>query len=159
MVQYFEDIKVGGPPRESSESYKVNAEEIKRFAAEFDPMPFHLDEEAATQSAMGALCASGMHTIALGLKLAHNMPRREEHGRAVLAGLGWDEVRFSAPLFVGDEIRVRAWVCDKRPSKTKADRGIVKTRIEIFKQDGTVVASYTTASLIARRTPVGGSDT
>ena len=153
MPQYFEDIVVDAPPRESTESYKVSAEEIKRFAAEFDPMPFHLDEEAAAQSAMGALCASGMHTIALALKLAHKMSQNTDHGRAVLAGLGWDEVRFTAPVFVDDELRVRAWVCDKRPSQSKADRGIVRTRIEIFKQDGTVVAHYTAASLIRRRPP------
>ena len=150
-MQYFEDVNVGGPPQESTQSYRVSAEEIKRFAAEFDPMPFHLDEEAGAKSAMGALCASGMHTIALALKLAHGMSEDKGKGRAVLAGLGWDEVRFSAPLFVDDEIRVRAGVREKRLSKSKPDRGIVRTKIEIFKTDGTVVASYTTASLVRCR--------
>jgi len=80
---YFEDIPLH-ETRESTATHLVTADEIKNFAGEWDPMPFHVDEEVAKLTPMGKLFASGVHSIAISVRLGHTMMDREI---AVLAGL------------------------------------------------------------------------
>lgn len=147
---YYEDIVIGTRVV-GEETYAVTADEIKSFAGEWDPMPFHLDEELAKQSPMGRLFASSIHTIAVAVKLSHRLHRDE---MAVVAGLGWDEVRFPLPVCVNDRLRVEAEVVSKRESRSKPDRGICVNQLSVFNQDGQLVAEIKIASLVSRHPPL-----
>lgn len=147
--QYFEDIEIG-VVRDHGPGRVVDAEEIKRFALEFDPMPFHVDEAAAEASVLGRLCASSVHVLAIGSQLAHE-GQGGEMEMAVLSGLGWDEVRLVSPLFAGDHVRARSWVAEKRASGSRPDCGIVTMMNEIVRAEGSLVASYKITVLVERR--------
>ena len=145
-MKYFEDYEV-------DESFEyganvVSAEEIMALARQYDPQPFHLDLAAAAASVFGGLTASGFHTVAIQGALMHSSP---EAGAAVIAGLGWDEVRFSNPVRVGDTLSVRFTCLDTRPSASKPDRGIVRNRVEVLNQDDQVVLSSVHNMLMRRR--------
>ena len=146
-VKYFEDFEVG----ESFEhgAYVVSAEEIMAFARQYDPQPFHLDLAAAAASVFGGLTASGFHTVAIQGALIHSSP---EAGAALIAGLGWDEVRFSNPVRVGDTLSVRFTCLETRPSASRPDRGIVRNKVEVLNQDGQIVLS-SVHNLLMRRRP------
>lgn len=148
-MQFYEDITVGNRIV-GEETYAVTAEEIKSFAGKWDPMPFHLDEEAAKQSPLGRLFASSIHTIAIAVQLSHRLHR---DSMAVVAGLGWDEVRFPLPVCPGDQLRVEAEVVSKRESASKPDRGICVNQLSVFNQDGLLVAQINIASLVLKRQP------
>lgn len=148
-MEYFEDIEIGAR-RDHGPGRVVTAQEIKRFAAEFDPMPFHLDEEAAKASVLGGLCASSVHVLALGSQLSHE-GQSEADQMAVLSALGWDAVRLRSPLYAGDHIRVESVVESKRASKSRPEAGIVTMRSEIRRTDRSLVASYTVSVLVERR--------
>lgn len=141
---YFEDI-ILHEIRQSVATHPVTAEEIKRFAGEWDPMPFHIDEEVAKLTPMGKLFASGAHNIAISIKLSHTMMERPV---AAIAGLGWQDVRFPLPVFAGDVLRLRTEVVDKRESQSKPDRGIVTTLITLLNQDDAVVTEYKILTLV-----------
>ena len=68
MVEWFDDLKVG--MRFKSEAVMVSKDDIIRFAREYDPQPFHLDDEAAKKTVLGGLAASGWHTAAIAMRLA-----------------------------------------------------------------------------------------
>jgi acyl dehydratase len=129
-VKYFEDYTVS----ESFEqgAYRVTADEIMAFARQYDPQPFHLDLEAAAASVFGGLTASGFHIVAIQGPLVHSSP---EADAAVMAGLGWDEVRFQNPARVGDTLSARFTCIEARPSASKPDRGIVRNNVEVLNQD------------------------
>ena len=146
-MQYYEDFQVN-IPRTSEQDYKVTKEAIIAFASEWDPVPFHLDEEVAKASPLGKLFASSIHTVAIGVKLAHTMMEGEA---AIVAGLGWDELRFLIPVCVGDCLRVRSQVFSKRVSKSQPGRGILVALNEVLNQEGDVVASYKMSSMVLRR--------
>jgi len=150
-MRFFEDIDLEAV-QESGLSAPISAGQIKRFAAEFDPMPFHLDEEAAKASPMGGLCASSVHVLALATKLSHEL--RSAGGAAelaVLGGLGWDDIRFEAPLLAGDRVRVRTSIAGARTSRSRPGMGIVTTRVEMLREDGARIAGMCVATLVARR--------
>lgn len=144
---YFEDI-ILHERRESSATHKVTAEDIKRYASEWDPMPFHLDEAVAALTPMGKLFASGAHNIAISIKLSHTMMERQV---AAIAGLGWQDVRFPLPVFAGDELRLRTEIVDKRLSQSKPDRGIVTTQMSLLNQEGSVVTEYKILTMVLCR--------
>ncbi len=130
-------------------AYVVKADEIMAFARQYDPQPFHLDLAAAAASVFGGLTASGFHTVAMQGALMHSSP---EAGAAILAGLGWDEVRFSNPVRVEDTLSVRSTCVETRPSESKPDRGIVRNKVELMNQEGQVVLS-SVHNLLMRRRP------
>lgn len=146
-MRYFDDIQVGRRV-EGSDSYTLGADEIKTFAGQWDPMPFHIDETAAQQSPLGVLFASSIHTVAIGVRLSHSI---QQEPLAVVAGLGWDEVRFHVPVCAGDTLRVAAEIVDKRASRSKPDRGICVTRIELYNQRDELAVEYKIASLLMTR--------
>lgn len=148
-VEYYEDISLE-VMRDHGPGRVVTAEEIKRFASEFDPMPFHLDEEAARASVLGGLCASSVHVLALGSQLAHESQGGEGE-MAVISGLGWDEVRLRSPLYAGDHIRAQSCVESKRESGSRPDCGIVTMRNEILRADGGIIATYKISVLVEKR--------
>ena len=146
---WWEDMEVGSV-RELG-SVQPSLQQIKDFAAQFDPQPFHLDEEAAARSVFGALCASGWHTCAMAMRLFFDefLP-----GSGALSP-GVDELRWRAPVRPGDTLHVRVTVEEARISKSKPDRGVIKTVVEVFNQTDAVVMSFRAANFIMTRAALG----
>ncbi|MCB1616188.1 MAG: MaoC family dehydratase [Pseudomonadales bacterium] len=142
---YFEDIELNRPVE--SRAIELSKEEIIRFATEWDPQPFHIDEEAANQWPLG-LTASGLHTIAVSVRLNTELGKEPS---AVIAGLGWDELRLPRPVFPGDSLRVRSAAIAKRESRSKPDRGIVQSLVEVLNQRDEVVLSYKVSAMMMRK--------
>lgn len=143
---YFDDMPVGF--RFSTGAQTLTADDIKRFAQEWDPQPFHLDEEAAKASPFGALIASGFHTLLVSFKLSVETNVWSESS---MGGPGLKEVRWLKPVFVGDTLRVEAEVLEARVSQSKPDRGIVEIRNDILNQSDELVAQYQGTHILARR--------
>ena len=142
---YLEDLHVG--QRFESATLAVTADEIKAFARQFDPQPFHLDENAAARSLLGGLAASGWHTAALTTRLLVG-------GGAPIAGgvIGAGvEVRWPRPVRPGDELQVVSEVLEITPSRSKSDRGIAVLRSETRNQRGEVVQVLTSKLMVPRR--------
>jgi acyl dehydratase len=127
--RYLEDFAVG--QTFGSGRLRVDGERIKSFAAEFDPQPFHLDEEAARPTMFRGLAASGWHTAALTMRLLVESEIRPAGG---IVGAGFDELRWPRPVRPGDELRVQTEVLEVRPSKTRPDQGIIKARMTTLNQ-------------------------
>lgn len=144
---YFEDLSVG--QTFGTGTVTVEPETLKAFAAEFDPQPFHLDEDAARASVFGGLVASGWHTAALTMKLLVGGELQVVGG---LIGLGAEELRWPRPVHPGDVLRVRCEVLGVRPSKSQPDRGLVRVRNTTLNQDGQPVMVQV-VTLIAPRRP------
>jgi acyl dehydratase len=143
---YFEDFPPGDV-RESP-SRGVTHDEIVAFARQYDPQPFHLDDEAATRSIYGGLLASGWHTCALYMRLMWETFLKDT---ASLGSPGVDEIRWVKPVRPGDTLRVRFTVVEATPSRSKPDRGIVRSLSEVFNQHGEVVMTMRGLGLFARR--------
>ena len=142
---YFEDAEIGtvctAGPR------LVTKDEIIHFAKQYDPAPRHIDEEAAARSIFGGLTASSAHTFAMSISLT---PRLQPRLR-VLAGMGWDELRLPNPVRPGDELDLETTVLEKRESKSKSDRGIVRNQIRLRNQRREIVLQAISTILVARR--------
>lgn len=141
--RYFEDYVVGtsceyGPVR-------VDETEAIRFAEQFDPQPFHVDGNAAATGPFGGLTASGWYTCALMMRLL------AEHYLSAASSLGSpgiDELRWLLPVRPGDELVLRTTVENRRVSRSKPDRGLVSTRVELVNQAGDVVLRLLALNLI-----------
>jgi acyl dehydratase len=144
--QYLEDFTVG--QIFESARLRVDREAIIAFARQFDPQPYHLDEEAARNSVFGGLAASGWHTAALTMRLLVESDFRPAGG---ILGVGFDELSWPRPVRPGDELQTRSEVLDVRPSKSRPDRGLVRVRTTTFNQNGEAVQIYTGNLLVPRR--------
>src|SRR6202040_1353575 len=114
MIEWFDDLALG--MRFKTGEVTVTTEDIKRFAAEFDPQPFHLDETAAERTMFKGLAASGWHTAAISMRLTVEV---RPFGPHPLLGLGVDELRWLAPVRPGDALHVEGQVIELTPSRTK----------------------------------------
>ena len=132
---YLEDLHVG--QTFATGSITVTAEAIKAFAREYDPQPFHLDEAAAQASLFGGLAASGWHTAALSM-------------RPPAIGVG-GETTWPRPTRPGDTLTVHIEVLEITPSKSRPDRGMVRTRNETRNQHGEPVQITTLGIVVWRR--------
>jgi acyl dehydratase len=143
---YFEDF----PPGDVRESpaRTVTREEMLAFARQFDPQPFHTDEAAARQTIYGGLIASGWHTIAIYMRLMWDSYLKDT---ASLGSPGVDEVRWLKPVRPGDTLRARFTVLEAVPSRSKPDRGLVRSLSEVFNQHGEVVMTLRGLGLFGRR--------
>jgi acyl dehydratase len=128
-------------------SHVLHVDEIKRFAAEFDPQPFHLDEESATTSPLAGLAASGWHTAAVTMRLLVDGGAPISGG---IIGLG-GEISWPKPTRPGDELHVVSEVMEIIPSRSKPDRGIVVLRSETRNQRGEVVQVLTSRLMVPRK--------
>ena len=144
--QYLEDFAVG--QTFGSGRLRLDKDRIKSFAAEFDPQPFHLDEEAARDTIFRGLAASGWHTAALTMRLLVESELRPAGG---IVGAGFDEFRWPQPVRPGDELRVESEVLAVRPSKSRPDRGLIKVRTTTLNQDGEAVQIHVGNLLVPRR--------
>ena len=147
--RYLEDFTVG--QTFASGRLKVEAAEIKAFAAAFDPQPFHLDEAAARRSLVGELIASGWHTAALTMRLLVESDLQPAGG---LIGAGLDEFRWPLPVRPGDELRVESEILDVRPSRSRPEQGFIKIRTTTLNQRGEPVQIYVGNLLVPRRPAV-----
>ena len=142
---YLDDLKIG--QRFTSGTLALDAEQIKTFAREYDPQPFHLDEAAAENSIFKGLAASGWHTAALTMRLlvSGGLPLA---GGSVGAG---GEIAWPRPTRPGDILQVESEVVAVTPSRSRPDRGIVTVRSETKNQRGEVVQVLTAKLMVPRR--------
>lgn len=148
--QYLEDLAVG--QKYGSNSRRIDIDAIKRFAAEFDPQPFHLDEHAAAESFFQGLAASGWHTAALTMRLVVDSDFNPAGG---LIGASLDELRWPRPTRPGDVLSVESEVLELRPSRSQPDRGLAKVRVTTRNQHHEAVQVYVVNLVVRRRDPRG----
>jgi acyl dehydratase len=146
-LRYFEDFAVG--QKFGSEARLVEAAEIKAFAAQFDPQPFHLDEAAGRDSLFGGLAASGWHTAAMTMAVIARYVVADE--QAGLGSPGIDELRWLKPVYPGDTLHVRSTIVDKTPSRSKPEIGSFRSATTVTNQDEVPVLTFTSIVLIRRR--------
>ena len=147
---YLDDFQVG--QRFASGTHLIDTAQIKAFARQFDPQPFHLDEEAAKGSLFGGLVASGWHTAAVTMRLL------VESGMPVaggLIGMG-GEMSWPRPTRPGDVLHVVSEIMEVTPSRSRADRGTVRMHSETRNQRDEVVQILDAKLLVPRRLPAAG---
>jgi acyl dehydratase len=150
--RYLEDLQVGEAWEYSPRT--VSREEILAFAREFDPQPFHVDEDAARRSHFGGLVASGWHTAALCHRMViDGLPADAES----LGSPGVDELRWLRPVRPGDTLRLRVECLETKPSRSRPDRGVARFRYDLRNQAGETVMTMTGLALFGRRPPGAGA--
>ncbi len=147
---FFEDLEIGNV--EEFGQKHVDREEVIAFARDFDPQPFHLDDEAAKMSPFGKLCASGWHTSAMTMRMI--VDNLSGKGMAGMGSPGLDMLRWRRPVFPGDVLRVRSTVVEKSDKPNRPEIGLMKSKTEVINQDDIVVMEMVTNVMILRRTPL-----
>jgi acyl dehydratase len=144
--RYFEDYKEGVVYEYGH--ITVTEAEILNFARAFDPQPIHVDPEFAAAGPFHGLIASGWHTGALMMRLFadHYLSRV-----ASLASPGIDELRWPAPLRPGDSVRMRVTTVETRRSRSKPDRGLVRSQVALITQNDETVLTLTAMNLLRAR--------
>jgi acyl dehydratase len=144
-IYYLDDLQPG--QRFVSGTHTVDKTQILSFAREYDPQPFHLDEQAAREHVFGGLAASGWHTASLTMRLL-------VEGGAPIAGgiLGvGGEITWSRPLRPGDTIQAHTEIVDVTPSRSRPDRGIATVRTETRNQHVDVLQTLVAKHIVPRR--------
>jgi acyl dehydratase len=144
--RYLEDFAAG--QTFASGRLRVEKERIKSFAAEFDPQPFHFDEQAARNSVFQGLAASGWHTAALTMRLLVESEFKPAGG---IIGGGFDEFRWPRPVRPGDELHLEIEVLETRPSKSRPDQGLIKVRTTTLNQNDEAVQVNVGNLIVPRR--------
>jgi len=144
---YLDDLRVG--QRFAGGSHAVDAAQIKAFARQFDPQPFHLDDEAAKSTLFAGLAASGWHTAAITMRLL------VEGGAPIAGGVigAGGEIGWPRPTRPGDILRVESEVLEITPSRSRPDRGMITLRTETRNQRDEVVQVLTAKVVVPRRVP------
>jgi acyl dehydratase len=145
---YWEDMPVGST--RDLGTITPTAEEIVAFATQFDPQPFHLDEEAAKASVFGGLCASGWHTCAMAMRLMVTNFLLEASSQG---SPGLENIKWLKPVFPGDTLRLQHTVVESRPMTKRLDVGLVRTVWAMFNQRGEQVLHMEGYGMFRRRTP------
>jgi acyl dehydratase len=145
-VQYFEDYAVGQIYH--SGRHRIDKAQIVAFAEQFDPQPYHLDDEAAKKSPFKGLAASGWHTAAITMRLLVEGEFKPAGG---ILGVGFDQLSWPRPVRPGDELRVTSEVLELRPSKSRADRGLVRAQNTTLNQNDEPVQIFTANLIVPRR--------
>jgi acyl dehydratase len=148
QLLYLDDLAVG--QRFVSGTYRMEAERMKAFAAEFDPQPFHVDEEAARSTIFQGLAASGWYTAAVAMRLLVGSGLHIVNG---LVGLG-GEIAWPRPTRAGDTLRVESEILEIKPSRSKPNQGIVTIRSTTLNQNDEPVQVFTARILVFKRPEV-----
>ncbi|MGH8765985.1 MAG: MaoC family dehydratase [Burkholderiales bacterium] len=143
---YWEDLQDAGSVEIGSHTF--TEEEIIAFARQFDPQPFHVDPQAAKKSFFKGLIASGWHTCAIAMRL---MVDKYVNQSASLGSPGLDNIRWVAPVRVGDTITYRRTTTAARVSESKPDIGLLQSRWEATNQRGEVVMTMEGWGMFRRR--------
>lgn len=144
--RYFEDYVPGFEGTYGT--ITVDAKEMVEFAKKFDPQDMHVHPEKATSGAFGGLIASGWHTCGMMMRLY------AEHYLSPVSSIaspGLDELRWLRPVRPGDALRIRVRILEANRSRSKPDRGMVRTRVEVLNQRDEVVMSIKAINLILCR--------
>lgn len=149
---YWEDFPVG----ETVEfgNHRITAQDIVAFATEFDPQPIHLDDEAARQTLLGGLAASGWHTCAIMMRMLCDAYVLDS---ASMGGPGMDEVRWLKPVRPGDVLRIRRTCVESRASRSRPEMGLTRFTWDMYNQAGEHLMTATGTNMIARRGPEGSA--
>ena len=158
-MRFFEELEIGA--RRELGSFTFTAEAIKKFAAQFDPQAFHLDEEAGRRSLFGGLAASGWHVgsvcmkllVADGQRLAKEAAARGEKIVAWGPSPGFRELRWIRPVLAGDTLSFSNQVETKRTSEKRPEWGILQARNIGVNQRNEVVFSFLATAFVPRRNP------
>jgi acyl dehydratase len=156
-MKYFEDIQIGDVFPVGRHTFAAN--EIKAFAGRFDPQRFHMDEAAAEQSPFGALCASGWHTAVIWMRLMVDRRRalaeaaraRGEPVAAMGPALGFRDLKWLKPVYVGDTIDYKSEVIERRPSASQPRSGLMTIISTGVNQNGEPVISFVSTTFVERR--------
>jgi acyl dehydratase len=156
-MRFFEDITVG--LRREFGSFTFTADDIKRFARQFDPQRFHLDEEEGRKSLFGGLAASGWHVGSVCMKLmvadaqrqAQEMVARGEPVAVWGPSPGFRDLRWLKPVLAGDTIAYAGEVESTRTSEKRPEWGIVQSRNTGTNQRGELVFSFQATGFVPRR--------
>jgi acyl dehydratase len=145
----FEDYMVGATY--VCGSFTMTEDEIIEFASLYDPQAMHIDREMAARGPFGEVIASGWHTVARTMRLVveNFLPHNG------LAAPGIDELRWPRPVRPGDTLTLHATVEQARRSRTKPDRGLIHSLLEVLNQDGEVVMSMKPMNFVRVRNPAG----
>jgi acyl dehydratase len=143
---HFDDLK--GNERWSTGSQAITQEQIIDFASVWDPQTFHVDVDEARSSTFGGLVASGLHTLLVTYRLFNELGILKD---SAIAGLGYQQIRFEAPVRPGDLLRVDVWIHSLRATGS-GDRGIVTFALDTSNQDGKTVLTAALAVLAAKST-------
>jgi acyl dehydratase len=160
-MPFFEDIAVG--MRREVGSFTFTAETIKKFAAQFDPQRFHLDEEEGRKSLFGGLAASGWHIgsvcmklmVTDGQRLAREAAARGEPVAVWGPSPGFRELRWIKPVLAGDTISFASEIESLRTSESRPEWGILQARNTGTNQRGELVFSFLATGFVPRRSPGG----
>ena len=147
-MQFLDDL-VPGQRFSGATRIRMDAARMKSFAAEFDPQPFHLDEQAARGTFFGDLAASGWHTAAVTMRLLVDSELKPAGG---IIGAGFDDFRWPRPVRPGDELRVECEILEVRQSKSRPEQGMVKFRTNTLNQRDEVV-QMSVGNLVVLRRP------
>jgi acyl dehydratase len=155
-MKFFEDLKVG--QRRELGSFTFTAGDIKRFATQFDPQPFHLDEEAGRNSLFGGLAASGWHvgSVCMKLLVADNdrlAALARARGEKVAVGgpsPGFRELRWLKPVLAGDTISFASEIESLRASSSRPEWGILQARNTGINQRGELVFSFLASAFVPK---------
>ena len=155
---YLEDFSVG--QRFTSATHQIDADQIKAFARQFDPQPFHLDEEAGRQSVFGGLAASGWHVAAVYMKLMvadlqRRTAERAARGEAdVPSGPspGFRELKWLKPVLAGDTLRYGSELISKRESASRPEWGLIFAHVTALNQRDELAFTFMASAFVARRT-------
>ncbi len=150
---YFDDLEPGA--RFETQAKTLSEAEILDFAFRYDPQPFHIDVGYAEAGPFGGLIASGIHTMAIGLRMM--LQAQVFAPDASMGSPGVDEVRWLKPVRPGDTLRARGEVLEARVSRSKPDRGVMRYRMEILNQHDEPVMSMVSAQIL-RRAPGAAAD-
>lgn len=147
-IYFLDDLEVG--QRFGSGRYLLDEEAIKRFALEYDPQPFHLDDEHAKGTLFKGLAASGWHTAALTMRLFVESEFKPAGG---VIGAGIEELKWPQPVRPGDELSIEAEIVEVRPLKSRSDQGMVKVRITTYNQRQEPVQVFVAKLVVSKRPP------
>jgi acyl dehydratase len=145
-LMFFEDVALGEVPLFGN--YEVTKEEIFEFATQFDPQPFHLDEEAAKKTLLGGLSASGWHTAAISMRLLYDSFLVHA---ASMGAPGVDELKWLKPVRPGDRLSLRANVLEKKESQSRPDLGIIQAQSDVINQNGELMMTLRAPLMLRRR--------
>lgn len=145
---WWEDMQPGTVRELGTAS--VTAEEVKAFARQYDPQPFHLDEEAGRRSMFGALCASGWQTCGLAMRLTVDNLLRHTDSKG---SPGLDSLKWLKPVYPGDVLSLRHTILESRALRKRPDTGSVRARWELFNQHGDKVMEMEGYGFFGRRHP------
>jgi acyl dehydratase len=144
MLLYLEDLQVG--QRFECGRHTLDVEQVKKFAREFDPQPFHMDEEAAKGTFFNGLAASGWHVVCLAMRaIAQHVP--------FAGGLigGGAEITWPQPTRPNDVLLFTSTVMEVTPSRSKPERGLALLRTEARNQEGELLLIFTAKCVVPRR--------